>query len=396
MRYPDLFRNALMASHQMTARGEFWYKDVFVANFDIVSGSVSGDRAGSVRRTAQVSVDPHVPEIPAMKDRLNPYGTYVKLFRGVRYPNGRREEYQVFYGRIDQVEEALQTLQIRCSDRAADVVDARFENTTWAGNYGTIGTLTCADCARALILEVLPTATVTIDITDAALRALKVSGDTSWTRERSDALDQMAGACGAEWFASMYGDFYIRQLPAVADSSTPVKWIVDTGDTGVLVTRTNVNDRQGVYNHVVVISEPFDGREPARGNAYDNTDPLSPTFYGGPFGKVTGFFEGQQVDSNLNADKLAGQLLQQAIAAVKSISVECVANPQLQLADVVRVFDPRNEIDGMFFVQSFELPLDPETPMRMVLYSARQQLTRETFGDLRRSLPKGAVWQPIP
>jgi hypothetical protein len=396
MRYPDLFRNALMSSHQMTARGEFWYNGAFLAPFDIVSGSVSADRAGSVRRTAQVSLNPHAGEIPAMKDRLSPYGTYIKLFRGLRYPNGTREEFQVFFGRIDQVEEALQTLTIRCSDRAADIIDARFEDTRWAGTFGTIGTLTCADCAKALILDVIPSAAVTIDITDPALAALKVSGDTSWTRERSDALDQMSGACGAEWFASMYGDFYVRQLPAVATANTVVKWIIDTGDTGVLVTRTNVNDRQGVYNHVVVVSEPFDGREPARGNAYDNTDPNSPTYYGGAFGKVTGFFEGQQVDSNANADKLAGQLLQQAIAAVKSISVECVANPQLQLADVVRVFDPRNGIDAMFFVQSFELPLDPETPMRMVLYSARQQLAKGVFGDMPKRLPKGASWQPTP
>jgi uncharacterized protein DUF5047 len=384
-----------MTSHQITARGEFWYKGVLLTGFSIVSGSVTADRAGSVRRTAQVQIDPHVSEIPAMKDRLTPYGTYVKLFRGVRYPNGMTEEFQVFYGRIDQVEESLQTISIRCSDRAADIIDARFEDTKWAGDFGVIGTLTCADCAKALIVDVIPAAIVTIDISDAAMKAIKVSGDTSWQRERSDALDQMSTACGAEWFASMYGDFFIRQLPAVATDSTPIKWIIDTGDAGVLVNRTNVNDRQSVYNHVVVISEPFDGREPARGNAYDDDDPLSPTFYGGEFGKVTGFFEGQQVDSNINANKLAEQLLQQAISAVKSISVECVANPQLQLADVVRVFDPRNAIDAMFFVQSFELPLDPETPMRMTLYSARQKLAR-SYGDMRRRIPVGATWQPIP
>lgn len=395
MRYPDLFRNTLMGSHQITARGEFWYQGSLLTGFDMVSGSVSADRAGSVRRTAQIEVDPHISEIPAMKDRLTPYGTYVKLFRGVRYPNGMTEEYQTFYGRIDQVEESLQTVSIRCSDRAADIVDARFEDEKWAGDFGTIGTLTCADCAKALILDVIPSAAVTIDISDVALKAIKVSGDTSWPRERSDALDQMVTACGAEWFASMYGDFFIRQLPAVATDATPVKWIVDTGDAGVLVNRTNVNERQGVYNHVVVISEPFDGRDPARGDAKDDDDPLSPTFYGGPFGKVTGFFEGQQVDSNINAGKLAEQLLQQAIAAVKSITVECVANPQLQLADVVRVFDPRHAIDGMFFVQSFELPLDPESSMRMTLYSARQKLARG-YRDMPRRIPKGATWQPLP
>lgn len=397
MRYPDLFRNALMASHQITVRGEFWYKDAFVADFDIVNGSVSADRAGSVRRTTQVGIDPNLKDVPEVKAILNPYGTYIKLFRGIRYPNGVREEYQVFFGRIDQVEDSLQTLILRASDRAADIVDARFESHKWAGDYGAIGTLTCANCARALILDVLPSATVLIQQQASnPNRNLLVAGDTGWDRERSDALDQMCTAIGAEWFADVAGTFYIRDLPAVATATTTVAWIVDSGDSGVMVDRTSVHDRQNVYNNVVVISEPFNGVEPARGSAKDDDDPNSPLYYGGPYGKVTGFYEGQQVTTTAEANNLAETLLQQNLSAVKSISVQCVANPKLQLADVVRVFDPRNNIDGMFFLQSFSLPLDPETLMDMTLYSARYALSPGTYGDMPRRLPEGAQWRPTP
>lgn len=395
MRYPDLFRNALMSSHQITVRGEFWKRDAFVADFDIVTGSVNADRAGSVRRTAQVGVDPNIAKVPAVKAVLNPFGTYVKLFRGIRYANGLKEEYQVFQGRIDQVEDSLQTMTLRASDRASDIIDARFETTKWAGDYGTIGTLRCADCAKAIILDVLPTATVLIEQQPTnPNKDIKVTGDTSWERERSDAMDQMCTAIGAEWFADTLGQFHIRDLPAVATDSTAVAWIVDSGDSGVMVERTSTNDRQNVYNSVVVISEPFNGTEPARGVRRDDDDPNSPTYWGGPFGKITGFYEGQQVTSTLEANNLAQQLLQQNLAAVKSVSVQCVANPKIQLADVVRVFDPRNNIDGMYFVQSFDMPLDPETLMTMTLYSARAQLSPGRYGDMPRRLPEGAVWQP--
>ena len=392
MRYPDLFRNALMSSHQAYTRGEFWYNETYLAPINVVTGSVSADRAGSVRRTAQVGVDPNVAEDPAVANLLTPYGTHVKLFRGIRYPNGQREEYQVFYGRIDQVERSLQNLSIHCSDRSADIVDARFENRAWAGNYGTIGnatTGTCAAIAKALILEVFPTASVTVATTNTTL----VRGDTGWDRERSDALDSLCTQIGAEWFADMFGAFHIRTLPAVADANTPIVWVIDAGDSGVLINRNSVDDRQNVYNHVVVISEPFNGVEPARGYAKD-TDPTSPTRYGGPFGKVTGFYEGQHVDSNINAGILAGQLLQQGLAAVQAITVDCVANPKLQLADVVRVFYPSENIDAMYFVQAMELPLDPESPMRLTLYSARQQLAANRWGPLRKGIPEGASWQP--
>jgi len=307
-----------------------------------------------------------------------------------------REEYQVFYGRVDQLEDSLQTLTLRASDAASEIIDARFETTKWAGEYGAIGTLTCAQCAKAVINEVLPAANVLIEQQPTnPNKDLKVTADTNWERERSDALDQLSTSIGAEWFADMFGQFHIRDLPAVVSATTPIAWIIDSGDSGVMVNRTSVNDRQCVYNNVVVISEPFNGVEPARGNAKD-TDSNSPTFYGGPFGKITGFYEGQQVTSNAGANALAQQLLQQNLSSVKSVSVECVANPKIQLADVVRVFDPRNNIDAMYFVQSFELPLDPESLMTMTLYSARKQLAVGVYGDMPRGIPEGASWQPTP
>jgi len=50
----------------------------------------------------------------------------------------------------------------------------------------------------------------------------------------------------------------------------------------------------------------------------------------------------------------------------------------------------------MYFVQSFELPLDPESLMTMTLYSARKQLAVGVYGDMPRGIPEGASWQPTP
>lgn len=392
-RYVDPLLNTLLTSHEVALNAEVWFAGASVGRLEIISGSVSGDRSASVRRTASIVINPDALITAGLKDALNPYGSVLRLWRGIRYPGGAIEDTQVFTGRIESVSDSLTGVTIRGADLAADVVDARFTNPVAANLYTTTSNK-IVDVITALIHEVHPDATIAIETDDVT----EIRAGTSWEQERSDALDslctQIGGGC--EWFADATGAFHVRPLPASVTTTTPVVWIIDSGDDGVLIDRTSEVDRSGVFNQVVVVSEAVGGTLSAHAHSED-TNPTSPTFYGGPFGKVPTFYTGQQVNSTAAAKALATQLLVNAIAGARSLAVTCVPNPRIQLGDLVRVFNGRAGIDGMYFVQSFELPLDPESPMTMNLRAALTVITSGddvTYDVAALRIPEGSTWAP--
>src|SRR4029453_17742933 len=85
------------------------------------------------------------------------------------------------------------------------------------------------------------------------------------------------------------------------------------------------------------------------------------------FGKVTAFFTGQPVNSTQAALDLAKVLCLNSIAKTPSIQVTCEPNPKLRLGEVVRVYGLSEGIDGMYYVQQFEMPLGPDDAMTMSL-----------------------------
>lgn len=411
-RYTDPFLNALMYSHQITVRGELWYNNALVGPLSVAAGSVDGDRSNLVRRTARVTLDPSTWTSTVTGPRLNPYGSRVKLWRGIHYPNGSVDEVQVFYGRIDSVDYSFNGVDLTCSGLGADVVDSRFLSTIKPADLPGAPT-TMVNTIKALITDALPGLTVTVDptIVDRPLDANVVAG---WSTERADALDSLCtqlsvgtgstGTVGCEWFIDMAGVGQVKPLPAVITSSTPAVWIIDTGDVGVLVDRTVTTGRTNVFNGCSVDGEPVGGITPAHAvwlnDVAHGASANDPMLWGGPFGKVPTTFSGQQLDPNdtLAAQKLARNLCLNALAAARSIAATCIANPKLQLGDVVRVFTGTAGVggaDGMYFVQSLSLPLDPDSAMTMVLSQAMQSGTQAgSYEPASLRIPRGATWRP--
>jgi Domain of unknown function (DUF5047) len=403
-RYADPFLNALMYSHRITVRAELWFNNALIGPLDVLGGSVTGDRSGSVRRTCSFAIDPSDLNNSAIAANLTPYGSRLKVFRGIRYSDGSVEEIQVFYGRLEAIDFSLQAVTVRGADLAADVMDARFLTTPMAPNQLPGAPTTMLNTIKALISEVH--AGITFDTTGCPTdRPLKSGTGTGWSEERGDALDSMctqfvnATGGGCEWYIDMVGKAHIHPLPAVITSGTQPVWIIDAGDVGVLVERNSTQDRGKTFNGAVVVSEPSGGITPATSYWIDsplppyNSNPNSPTTWGGPFGKVVAYYSGQQVDSTQGAFNLAKQLVLNAVSGIKNINVTCVPNPKLQLGAVVAVHSSATQIDGLYYVQALELPLDPETPMTLTLNSAIETTaTGWHYAGLRA--PEGATWQP--
>lgn len=390
-RYADKFLNALMYSHQIWIRAELWYGQpaAWVAALNIANGSINGERSGSVRRTATITVDPGALKLP----HFEPYGARLKLFRGIVYPGGGVEEVQVFYGRIEAIESSLDGVTVRASDLAADIMDARFLVSPMSPGALPGAPTKILDAIKALILDVHPG--IAFDTTGIKPESnIALAPGTNWSQERGDALDslctQLQGGC--EWFIDMNGVANIRPLPAVLPLGTAPVWVIDSGDEGVLIERSSTVDRQNVYNGAVVFGEAVGGDTGAT-NHWEDDRPGSLTHWDGPFGHSVQYYNGQQVNTTQAALDLAKNMVLNSISAIRSLNVTCVANPKLQLGAVVRVFSARAEIDGVFYVQSLTLPMEPETAMTLTVNSALEA-SGTSYRDAELRIPEGAVWQP--
>lgn len=359
-RYADELLNALMYPHQMTARGELWFADTMLADIPIVSGTLNADRGSVVRRTMELEIDPGLAP-RSINDQLTPFGSWMRVLRGVRFPNGTVIEEQVFSGRVDAVEFGRSANRVRCSDMAAAIVDGRFEQ-PYTASKGML----VVDQMKALILDVIPDAQFDIDTTSTAT----ITTPATWDRERAPALDNLATTLGCDWMYGPDGMFHIIPMPTLVDSAA--EWVIDAGDVGVTITHLTTLDRAQTYNAVVVNGEPPDGRAPVVGIAHD-TDPTSPTRWGGPFGKVPKFFSSQFITTQAQADSVALSMLGDMVSGTRSVAITCIPNPRLRTNMVVYVNDGSgSDWSGLYYVQSLTLPLDPESPMQVICKTALQ------------------------
>lgn len=396
-RYADRLLDALMYSHTINLKCELYYGNTYVRELSLLGGSVTADRSGTTRRTATIDVDPNHLNDPAVADYLKPYGSRIRLSRGVRYPDGENDLVQVFWGRIDAIDTAINKVSLRCSDLNADIADARFIDTMSPSRLPGAPT-TIVECIKALVAGVFPATPPlewdTTGITSTGL-AQKVAVGTVWSQERADALDSLATQLqgGCEWYMDCLGKAHIHPLPAVPLAGVTPAWIIDSGDEGVLVERVTSLDRAKVFNGCQVTGEPVGGKLPAVGKYMHPDGPMA---WGGAFGKVVAFYTGQQLDPNTTAgaDALAKTLTLNAISGASSVQVTCVPNPKLKLGDVVRVYSPPAKVDGNYYVQAFTLPMDPDTAMTMTLYTSLAVAPSGAVTDAEPSIPRGATWEP--
>jgi hypothetical protein len=119
-----------------------------------------------------------------------------------------------------------------------------------------------------------------------------------------------------------------------------VAWRIDAGASGVLLGGSDKLTAERTRNSVVVFSEATDGRPPIWVRAEDS-DPNSPTYVNGPFGRRT-----YRRDSGFLRDAssmlaLANALLETGTKLARDSSFDIAPAPQLDPGDLVTVRFPR-------------------------------------------------------
>ncbi|WP_345620024.1 DUF5047 domain-containing protein [Streptomyces ziwulingensis] len=326
--------------------------ELFLTTGDVIEiphtgGSVTVDRTQAIRRTCTITVaDPTlIPRTPA--DELATYGARLRISRGVDYGDGSPPELVplgVF--RLDSVDGDVNEGPVTLSgkDLSAIIIDDKFTTP-----YRVAGTVVSA--ITELIQRSVPGADVINRITNATIgsRTFDVEADP-WA-----GVQEIAAAAGAECYASPDGEFILATLPDLL-AADPV-WTIEATEGGVYISGNRAMTSDGVYNGVLARGEnTSENSPPVQYMAWD-TDPNSPTYYNGPYGRRPQFHSSSTLTTTSACKQAADLLLAKAKAPNASGDIASLPNPALEPGDVLRVMheDGTRELHQ---AAAFTVPLD--------------------------------------
>lgn len=343
------FLNALRGPHTPYIRVRAWRDGVQVGGvLNVLDGSVTAEASpAGPRRTLSVEFAP----AKGLWDALAPTGTKLLAYRGVRYVNGNVEQVQVGEFYID--EQSLDYgpgggLSCTAPDLWARVQRARFETPRTTSGLAL-------DNAVTLTLEATggTTATLAGDFTATSRKAI-------WERDREEAISALAHAAGAWVYIEVDGNISTRAVPSL---SQPAVWTIDASASGVLLDASRSRSRQRTYNVVVVSAEQTDGTAPFTPVTVEDSDSASPTYTGGPFGRVPFFYSSPLITTSAQATKVGKSILRRVTGLAAQVELTNIVNPALEVGDVLHVLLPGRDGDvpvvESHLIDALTTPLTP-------------------------------------
>lgn len=316
----------------------------------VIGGGIEFDASADVRATGNVSIAEDWPTASDLD--LAPYGSEIFLSRGVETGALGVLWAPLGYYRISQTvqsDAANGPLDITLDDRMATIIDSRFtQPRQWL-----VGT-SVGDIVNEIVLEVYPAAVIIWD-DDSDLSTI---GRSLIAEEsRLEVLKTLADGLGKIFYWDEQGRLTFKDIPPEDD----IVWVVNAGPGGVMVNADRSLSRDGVYNAVVVTGEGADELEPVRAVAV-NAQASSPTFFGGPFGRIPRFYSSSFITTQSQAENAAVNLLRKTLGVTYDVGLSAVPNPAVRPYDVLRVVysDGTREVH---IVDRASIPLDVATPI---------------------------------
>jgi len=292
----------------------------------ILSGDVTFDTTADVNSTLDLTTNIAWPGLPTSLG--NPYGSEIYVERGVQYANGIKEYVGLGYFRIDSIEQQNApkgTLRITGSDRMANIRDGRRAQPIQFSAGASVGAV--IDFAVGEIVPGLVT------VYDTSLYTTFLVADAVMDQDRIGFVQNLVAAYGKVAYFDYAGRLQIKSAPS--PTSQPV-YTINSGTNGVLVSMDRAISRDGVYNAVVVTGEAAGQLPPVMATAYD-TNPASPTRWGGPFGYIPEFYSSSFLTTSAQCLSAGNAILTNATGVPYSVSLGAVPNPALEGWDVINV-----------------------------------------------------------
>lgn len=356
------FIPALNDSHQVATRIDLFLTDGTVRTLEHTGGSVTADRGQSARRTCTVTLADLslIPRLPT--DKLNVYGAELLISRGIMFRDGP-ELVPIGRFRVDSVtgDPDVGPVTITGTSLEAFVADDVLTAPLTVRSVAQ----TAVDGITRLIQDTLPDAVVISRVTDQAV------GTITWDQQqdRWAAAQELATALGAEVYTDAAGQFIIAALPDLTGES--VVWAVEAGEGGAYISANRGMSREKVYNSVTAYGENTVDDTPPVQATVEDTDPTSPTYVDGPFGRVPTFYNSATLISVGMCITAATQLLSTSLRPNASADITSLPNPLLEPGDVIRVVygDGSRELHQ---IQSFTISLDTAGAFTLATIAAKE------------------------
>lgn len=310
----------------------------------LIDGEISLDGTADIRGTGSVTVAERWPRVRNLS--LAPYGSEVFVARGVDLGITGTLWAPLGYYRINEVSQdgaAKGPLTLDLQDRMATIIDSRFLAPRQWMQGVTVG-----EVVDELVLEVYPDAVI---IYDDDSNESQLGRSLIAEESRFDMLLTLADGLGKIVYWDGEGRLVFETAP---DENTPI-WALNAGPRGVMTASERTISREGVYNAIVVLGEGADELNPVRAVAYDAQE-TSPTFFGGPFGRVPRFYASPFITTQEQAENAAVNMLRKFLGAPYDVGASSIPNPALKPYDPIRVVydDGTRE---MHVVESVDIPL---------------------------------------
>jgi len=362
----DRFVAALTGGHQTTIRIEVLpggdeTNKVDLSNY-FTDGSLDVSRQ-AIRRSGSLTFvdrDQSGLIVPTSNDSLlAPYGNQIRVWSGIAFDDGTEELVPVGTFRITKSTSRYPRCTVELSDRAWIVSNAKLTapyfvaaGTTWDAAIANL----LGDRYNGVPVDIPP-----VEFLSTTPRLTLDEQADPW-----EAAQKWAASLGYALYFTPLGTATIVSEVALAVAD-PV-WTFDGTPTAAatydpanwanlaLYDEAVTWDTTDAYNAVVISGNSSSNATAARGTAFD-TDPGSPTQWGGPFGYKPLFESDETVTSNGHATQKAAGRLQQVAGLAESLTIPAVCNPALGVGDLVQVVRPELGVNTVHMLDHFTLPL---------------------------------------
>jgi hypothetical protein len=346
-----------------------WYDGELVyPNLPVTGGSVTRDAARAIHGALSLTVrDTDGTLIPTSYNApLAPFGSELQVRCGLRTGAGTAGYVSLGWYRIDSsdpdeswdayyrgrlatdptwVARAVQ-VDVQASDRMSRIDEARFLAPE------------APESLSSVVEEIKRLARDHVPIADlSAVDDSPIPASIAYQTSRTQAIQDLADVIGM--VARINPNGALSLYPKVP-SGDPV-WTVTVGRNGQIVGWQRKLDRSSIYNAVISGGTTPEGVA-VQGVVTEDSGPLR---WGGPFGRVPYGHSSPLITSQEVAEADAYTRLQRLVSErVVPITVQCVANPALELDDLVAIALPDRTMTGT--VTSITWPI-PATLMTMVV-----------------------------
>lgn len=358
------YKERIKQSHGVSSRVEVLDQGVVVANLIVERGQVQMDAGADIQRQVTCTVmDPSGLWTPSdLTDLLAPNGNELRVWRGIYMPgipfqpDSLIEEIpQGDFGIYDVDATSNITggskLVVVAYDRGKRIQEAKFDApyVIAAGtNYGT--------AIQNLIRDRLSGTTLSFRFegTNATtpLLVFKV-GDDPWK-----AVRDMAYSIGMEVFFDGLGVVVMRTVPN--PDTSPVVWTYAEGSEAMILTASRKMTREFTYNGVIASGESTaildQATAPVTWTAWD-TNPESPTYYLGKFGKKPREYVSSFIVTPAQARSAAEAMLNLSKGVAENVRFSAIVNPAHEPGDVIEITVAGAKIAARYVLDSFSVPL---------------------------------------